>query len=134
MSSAAPSVRTVLILGTGALGNVIGFVERAARLGGELVLLSLGYPVSDEQRSTVAQAIVLVAETPTSLDAVLVPDVGDLPRHLLPDDSIAVFATGLERRTIERAVRRAFAQDSAIGGRSSPTRGSGFSRRATSAS
>jgi len=116
------------------LGNVIGFVERAARLGGELVLLSLGYPVSDEQQSTVTQAVALVAETHGGLDAVLVPDVEEVPRHLLPDDSVALFARGQERRAIERAVRRAFAQSSATGGASSPAGGSGFSKRATSAS
>jgi len=129
--------RTVLILGTGSLADVIGFVERAARLGAEIVMLSLGYPASHEQQSSVSQAIAVVAETHSGLDAVLVPDVEDVPRHLLPDDSVAVFATGLERRTIERVVRRGLAQDSGTGGASSSASTSirsGFSSRATSAS
>jgi hypothetical protein len=128
--------RTVLILGTGAL-DAIGFIERAAGLEGELVILSLGYPITEEQEASVAAAIAMVAETHGGLDAVLVPDVEDVPRHLHPDDSVAVFASGLERRTIERVVRRAFAQDSTTGGASSSAStasGPGFSSRATSAS
>jgi len=137
VSPDAPAPRTVIILGTGVLDSVVGFIERAARLGGEIVVLSLGYPVTGQQQASVEQAIAVVAETHGGLDAILVPDVQDVPRHLLPHDSVAVFATGLERRTIERTVRRAFAQGSATGGASSSAStasGSGFSSRATSAS
>ena len=137
MSRDAPAPRTVFVLGTGGLDGVVGFIERAARLGGEIVVLSLGYPVTDEQQACVAGAIAIAAETHGGLEAVLVPDVEDVPRQLHPDDSVAVFATGLERRTIERTVRRAFAQDSATGGASSSASTAtrpGFSSRATSAS
>ncbi|HXY73642.1 MAG TPA: hypothetical protein VEM41_13980 [Actinomycetota bacterium] len=137
MSSVAPAPRTVLVLGSGPLEDVIGFIERAAGLEGELVILSLGFPITEEQQTSVAAAIAMVAETHGGLDAVLVPDVQDVPRHLLPHDSVAVFASGIERRTIEGTIRRAFAQDSATGGASSSAStatGPGFSSRATSAS
>lgn len=134
MSLAAPAARTVLVLGRAVGEDAIGFAERAARLGSELVLLSLGYPPTGEQQALVQGALAIIAETHSSLDAVLVPDVEELPRFLVHDDRVAVFAGGLERRTIERVLRRGSGQASPTGGASSSASGSGSSSRATSAS
>ena len=134
MSQETPAARTVLILGRGVVDGAIGFAERAVRLGGELVLLSLGHPVTEKQQAVVTGALALVAESRTALDAVLVPDVGDLTRYLAPDDRVAVFSSGLERRTIERAVRQTGGQDSVAGEARSSARRSDSSRRTSSAS
>ena len=113
MTHAVTAARTVLILGQDADPGAIGFVERAARLEGEVVLLSLGYPISEPQQALVATALALVAETHSGLDVVLVPDAADLPRYLVPEDRVAVFASGMERRTIERVVRAGVGRASA---------------------
>ena len=113
MISGAPAARTVLIVGQGADSDAIGFVERAVRLESEVVLLSLGYPISDGQRALVATALALVTETHSGLDVVLVPDAADLPRYLHPEDRVAVFASSGERRTVERVVRTGVGRASA---------------------
>jgi hypothetical protein len=80
------------------------------------VLLSLGYPVTEHQRTVVSAAMDLIAETNTGVDAILVPDVADVPAHLRAEDTVAIVASGLELRRIERVVRSASADDRAAGG------------------
>ena len=119
MNRGVAAARTVLVVGQDADPGAIGFIERAARPESEVVLLSLGYPISKNQQALVSAALALVAETHTGLDAILVPDAEDLTSCLQPEDRVAIFASSAERRAVERVMRRLSAQDSPAGGASS---------------
>ncbi len=69
----------------------------------DLVVLSLGYPVSEEQRSWLLAAQELAAEIGAWFDALLVVSPRELVTHLLPGDDVRVAASGREARRLQSA-------------------------------
>ncbi len=70
---------------------------------GELVVMSLGYPVTAGQRRAFARAQDLAAEFQASFDALLVTSVREALVSVRPDDDVLVAARGRELRHLHAA-------------------------------
>ena len=83
---------------------VVGYTERAARIGTEIVILSIGSPSSDRQQRIVGRALGIAEGGGVGVDAILVPNPRDIPDYLEPGDSVGVFGSPLERWQVERTL------------------------------
>jgi nucleotide-binding universal stress UspA family protein len=104
MLDRATRARRVFILGRDVALDVEPVACRIAETGDELVLLSLGYPVSASQTAAVEQALRLAESLTLWMDAVLVTDVRQLAELLRVGDDVTVLASGAERKRIERVL------------------------------
>lgn len=101
------STRVVVVLGRGRLDVAASaYVDRAAELGVPLLVLTVGYPVSEPQRDFVAEAIAEAFEARVSLDAILLLQAAELATHLTLEDEVAMYAGGRERRRIGSVLAR----------------------------
>lgn len=101
------STRVVVVLGRGRLEvAAAAYVDRAAELGVPLLVVTVGYPVSEPQRDFVAEAIEEAFEARVSLDAILLPRAAELATHLTLEDEVAMCAEGKERRRIGAVLAR----------------------------
>jgi hypothetical protein len=94
-------VRTVLLLGrrpSAGWDAVVGGLKTAD----ELVVLSLGYPVTPPQRAVLLRAQEMAAGLGAWFDALLVTSTSDVLSELRPDDVVHVAAGGLEERRLQR--------------------------------
>jgi hypothetical protein len=80
--------------------------ELRSRLGekDELVIRSLGYPVTVAQRAILLRAEELAAEVGAWFDATLVLSTEEMLSGVRRDDSIHVAARGLEARRLRKAL------------------------------
>jgi hypothetical protein len=72
--------------------------------GQDLVVLSVGYPVTRAQRQALLRLQDLAAEVGALLDAQLVTSLRELLGALEPDDSVLVAARGRLERTLREAL------------------------------
>lgn len=98
------------MLGGHARVDAMTLARRGVEFGCEIVLIAVGYPLSQRQARLVEATVGLVDRMQLSLDAILVASEQDVPLYLEPGDQVEVLASGLERRRLSRVV------DQAIGG------------------
>jgi hypothetical protein len=96
--------RRVFVLGQAATLELKPVVRRVVADGAELVLLSMGYPVSAGQEALVGDALRLADELRLWLDTVLVLNPEEAAALILSDDDVTVLATAKERKRFERAL------------------------------
>lgn len=104
MSVASATRRRVFILGRKGTFDVGTEVRRAAADGAELVLLSVGYPVTAEQSSAVEEGARLAVELRLPFDAALVMNREGLAKHVRSADQVTVVAVGRERKVLEHSL------------------------------
>lgn len=98
--------RVVVVLGRGRLeAGVAPYVDRAAERGVPLVVLTIGYPVSQPQAEFVAEAIDRAFDARVVLDAILLAEPAELATHLTTADEVTVHA-GRDQRRIASVVAR----------------------------
>jgi hypothetical protein len=100
------TTRTVVLLGrkpTIAWNGIRG----SLREGDELVILSLGYPVTAAQRAALLAAQDLAAATGAWFDAQLVLSTAEMLTSVRPDESVQVAARGWEARRLRSALAAA---------------------------
>jgi hypothetical protein len=93
--------RTVLLLGRRPPVDwdaLAGGLDR----GDELMVLSVGYPVTPRQRSVLLRAQEMAAELGVWFDALLVTSTRDMLAALQPNDAVHIAADGLEERRLRR--------------------------------
>ncbi len=93
--------RTVLLLGRQPPADWDALVGGLAR-GDELVILSLGYPVSPPQHTVLLRAQEIAAELGAWFDALLVTSTREMLEVLQSDDAVHIAARGLEERRLRR--------------------------------
>jgi nucleotide-binding universal stress UspA family protein len=97
--------RRVFVLGRRGTFDVGAEARRAAADGAELVLLSVGYPVTASQSSAVEEGARIALDLRLRFDAVLITQRKRLVEHVWPAEQIVVVAGGRERRTLSRLLR-----------------------------
>lgn len=97
--------RRVFVLGRRGTFDVGAEARRAAADGAELVLLSVGYPVTPSQSSAVEEGARIAFDLRLPFDAVLITQRKGLVDHVWPAEQVVVVATGRERRTLSRLLR-----------------------------
>jgi len=102
-----PSGRRIFVLGRQAELDVRAEAGRAVEEGRQLVLLSVGYPVTAAQDGVVQDALHVAHDLRLWLDAILVPSSKDLADLVEAGEEVTVVARGAERRKLERALHRA---------------------------
>ena len=107
MDVQAPAARRVFVLGRHAELDVRAEAGRAVEEGRQLVLLSVGYPVTPAQDAVVQDALHVAHDLRLWLDAILVPSSKDLADLVGSDEEVTVVARGAERRRLERALHHA---------------------------
>lgn len=95
------SARVVFVLGRKTELDVGELAEAA--VASEVVILSLGFPVSAEQRRVIDAALALAAGSRVALDLVLVTAVSEL-RELASDAHVVVTGSRRERRRLYRSL------------------------------
>lgn len=108
MALAPTAPRSVVVLGRTprVLGDPDQVVDAAAERRAEVLLLSLGYPVTSLQQSFVARAVDRAIEAGVPLIAEIVTGTAALGRMVGSTDAVEVSARGRERRRIESALGR----------------------------
>jgi nucleotide-binding universal stress UspA family protein len=107
MDVEAPVARRVFVLGRHADLDVRAEAGRAVEEGRQLVLLSVGYPVTAAQDAVVQDALHVAHDLRLWLDAILVPSSKDLADLVATGEEVTVVARGAERRKLERALHQA---------------------------
>ena len=108
MDSPGPRARRVYVLGRGAATfDVAGAAREAAAEDAQLVLLTLGYPLTSHQRDAVDRAMDLAWEFRLGFDAMLVSSPKEAVVHAARARTVALVASGRERKTLERALKAA---------------------------
>jgi nucleotide-binding universal stress UspA family protein len=105
MDESGPRKRKVFVLGRRAALDVETVARRVVAEGVELVLLSLGFPVSAAQAAVVGDALRLADELRLWLDTALLTTPDQLGEFVRPDDEVTILASGRERTRLERAFR-----------------------------
>jgi nucleotide-binding universal stress UspA family protein len=98
--------RRVYILGRQDELDVEEAARRAASDGVQLVLLTLGYPVTTTQRTAVERALDLTMQLRLSFDAALAPSLAEAAVLARPFETVALVASGSERKRIRRALAK----------------------------
>ena len=122
MSVASAIRRRVFILGRKGTFDVGTEVRRAAADGAELLLLSVGYPVTAEQSSAVEEGARLAVELRLPFDAALVMNRDGLATHVRAADDVTVVAAGRERKVLEHSLTAAVAPRETIAPPDAPGR------------
>jgi hypothetical protein len=104
MTVASPP-RRVFVLGRKATLDVGAEARRAAADGAELLMLTVGYPVTATQSSAIEEGARLAVDLRFPFDAVLVTDRRSLSEHLQPFEHVVVVAEGRERSALDRLLR-----------------------------
>jgi hypothetical protein len=104
----AVATRTVLILGRRPSVSW-NEVRRGLRRGQELVVLSLGYPVTAAQRHALLRAEEISGETGAWFDARLITSMSDMVAALGPGDEVIMGVRGRMGRSLRGFVPRATA-------------------------
>jgi hypothetical protein len=95
-------IRNVLLLGrrpSDGWDAVVGRLES----DDELIVLSLGYPVTPAQRAVLLRAQEIAAELGARFDALLIISTRDMAAVLQPNDAVHIAAHGAEERRLRRA-------------------------------
>jgi hypothetical protein len=77
-------------------------IEASSVTASEIVVLSIGYPVTRAQRRAVDSALGLAGRLGVTVDAVLVTSPTDLPDLVAEDARVVVTGSRGERRRLER--------------------------------
>ncbi|HEU4354376.1 MAG TPA: hypothetical protein VFT27_02190 [Actinomycetota bacterium] len=81
-------------------------IEAAAADASEVVVLSLGYPVSRAQRRAVDAALALAARLDVRMDAILVVTTAELADAISQSDKVIVTGSRGERRRLHSHLAR----------------------------
>lgn len=81
-------------------------IETSAATASEVVVLSIGYPVTRAQRRAVDSALGLAGRLGVKVDAILVTSPTDLPEFVGEGGRIVVTGSRGERRRLERLLSR----------------------------
>ncbi len=95
--------RTVLLLGRRPAVSW-NRVRDGLRRDDELVVLSIGCPVTGAQRTALLEAQTLAERVGAWFDALLITSTKELLSALQPDDEVHVAARGFEGRKLRRAL------------------------------
>jgi hypothetical protein len=99
--------RVVVVLGRGSVDvDPAPHISKAVDLGTSLVMLTLGYPVSEQQQAFVTRAVDEAFEARVRLKAQIVARPDGLAAFVGATDHIAIVATGREERRIGSALTR----------------------------
>ena len=94
--------RRVLVLGREAALDVDDAIQGAIADEVQLVLLSVGYPVSVDQDAIVQQAVRLAHDLHAPIEAVLVPSAKDLLASIGDAEQVSIVAAGADQRHLGR--------------------------------
>jgi hypothetical protein len=99
--------RLVIVLGR-ARENArpASFVARAAERDIPLVVLTVGYPVTERQQRFVAEAVGLAFDARVNLDAWVIATLEQIPQGIRPRDEVTIVAAGREERRIGSVLGR----------------------------
>jgi hypothetical protein len=81
-------------------------IRASADSASEIVLLSVGYPVTPAQRSAVDDALALAPDLDVVVDIQLVTTPGDLAGLVGTGSRVIVTGSARERRRLRRSLRR----------------------------
>ena len=81
-------------------------IEAASAHAAEIVVLSLGYPVSRAQRRAVEAALELAVRLNVTMDALLVVTATELADAIAPSDQVVVTGSRAERRRLRNRLAR----------------------------
>ena len=99
--------RVVVVLGRGRVDvDPTLHVARAAGRGTPLLMLALGYPVSQHQQAYITRAIDEAFEARVHLDARIVARLDELAEHVDATDDVTVVAAGRDERRIGSVLSR----------------------------
>jgi hypothetical protein len=99
--------RIVVVLGRGRVDvDPTLHVVRAAGRGTPLVMLALGYPVSQQQQAFITRAIDEAFDARVHLDARIVIRLDELAEHVDATDDVTVVAAGRDERRIGSVLAR----------------------------
>ena len=99
--------RIVIVLGRGRVDvDPSLHVARAAGRGTPLLMLALGYPVSQHQQAFITRAIDEAFEARVRLDARIVAGLDELSTHVGATDDVTVVAAGRDERRIGSVIAR----------------------------
>lgn len=99
--------RIVVVLGRGRVeaGQTV-HIARAAGRGTTLLMLTLGYPVSERQQVFITRAIDEAFEARVGLDAQIVARPDRLADHVGAKDDVTIVAAGRDERRIGSILAR----------------------------
>jgi hypothetical protein len=97
------TTRTVVLLGRRP-SLAVDELRADLRENDELVILSLGYPVTASQRGILLRAQDMAAEVGAWFDAILVLSMDEMLERVRTDDQVHVAARGSRGRRLRRAV------------------------------
>lgn len=100
-----PATRVVFVLGRRTRLDARS-IEASSATASEVVVLSIGYPVTRAQRRVVDSALGLAGRLGVTVDAVLVTSPADLPDLVAEDARLVVTGSRGERRRLERLLSR----------------------------
>ncbi len=80
--------------------DAAGCVEDAADQRVAVLVLAVGYSITDPQRRFVAQALERALELNVRLDAEMIARASALSRYVRPEDDVMIVAAGREERRI----------------------------------
>ena len=99
--------RIVVVLGRGRMDvDPAVHVARAAGRGTPILMLALGYPVSQRQQAFITRAIDEALEARVRLDARIVARLDELAAHVGATDDVTVVAAGRDGRRIGSVLAR----------------------------
>ena len=99
--------RIVVVLGRGRMDvDPAVHVARAAGRGTPLLMLALGYPVSQRQQAFITRAIDGSLEAHVRLDALIISRLDELTAHVGATDDVTVVAAGRDKRRIGAVLAR----------------------------
>lgn len=108
MIEMAVMVRYLLVLGrnTENLGSPEALVAMASENELEVTLLSIGFPVTQQQQAFVAEAVDLAVDAGIRLDAEILAGAADLVGRVGEGEEVKVASRGFELRRIQSILRK----------------------------
>jgi hypothetical protein len=101
----ASGTRMVVVLGRGRSDvNPSAYVARAAERRLPLLVLAVGYPLSEQQQAFVAECIDRAFAGSVELDAQIVTRAAELGHHVAQTDEITIVAAGRDEHRIGSAL------------------------------
>ena len=99
--------RIVLVLGRGRMDtDPAVHVARAAGRRTPVLMLALGYPVSQRQQAFITRATGEALDARVRLDAQIIARLDDLAAHVGATDDVTVVAAGRDKRRIGSVLAR----------------------------
>ncbi len=97
----------VVVLGRGRSEvNPAAYVARAAERRLPLLVLAVGYPLSEQQQAFVTECIDRAFAGYVELDARIITRAAELGRHVAPTDEVTIVAAGRDERRIGSTLAR----------------------------